>query len=84
MNGNQGLSLIYPVGPGKLAGLQGRMWERHQQELLMKPSREEKDAGLEGKTSVWGKNWSSNAVVLHRGEPETGTEAGSVLFVVDI
>lgn len=50
----------------------------------MKPSREEKDAGLEGKTSVWGKNWSSNAVVLHRGEPETGTEAGSVLFVVDI
>lgn len=40
------------VGPGKLAGLQGRMQERHRQELLMKPSREEKDAGLEGKTSV--------------------------------
>lgn len=40
------------VGPGKLAGLQGRMWEKHQQELLMKLSKEEEDAGLEGKTSV--------------------------------
>lgn len=41
-----------PVGPGKLAGLQGRMWEKHRQELLMKLSREDQDAGLEGKTSV--------------------------------
>lgn len=40
------------VGPEKLAGLQGRMWERHRQELLVKLSREEKDAGLQGKTSL--------------------------------
>lgn len=40
------------VGPGKLAGPQGRMWEKHRQELLMKLSSEEKDARLEGKTSV--------------------------------
>lgn len=43
---------VFLVGPGKLAGLQGRMQERHRQELLMKLSREEKDARLEGKTSV--------------------------------
>lgn len=41
----RGSLLVCLVGPEKLAGLQGRMWERHRQELLMKLSREEKDAG---------------------------------------
>lgn len=40
-----------PAEPGRLARLQGGMRERHGQELLVKPRREEKGAGLEGKTS---------------------------------
>ena len=47
----RGLLSACPVGPGKLVRLQGRMQERHRQELLVKPRREEKGVGLEGKTS---------------------------------
>lgn len=40
----------HPAELGMLVRLQGRMLERHRQELLLKPRREEKGAGVEGKT----------------------------------
>lgn len=52
MNGNQGLTLHIPGGAWKAGRAAGQDVGKHQQELLMKLSREEEDAGLEGKSSV--------------------------------